>query len=196
MEEGEEVASGLLVACGNAAELLDLVPEALGQVALLVRVPVVLAQLLAAAQRWDHRLGAGRLHPADEAVAVVRLVGDHRLGRKPLQQGLRLGQVAYLPGGHPQPYRVAQAVHRYVGRGRGAAEAPPQRLLRLPARAVAFFFAPAECWWARMMVESRMSHSRSGSCSTAKTARQTPFLAQRSKRRQALFQLPKRSGRS
>src|SRR5215831_1636615 len=47
-----------------------------------------------------------------------------------------------------------------------------------------------------MMVESRMSHSRSGSCRASKTRCQVPFLAQRSSRRHTAFQLPKRSGRS
>ena len=47
-----------------------------------------------------------------------------------------------------------------------------------------------------MAVESKITHSKSGSWRMANTRCQTPLLAQRSSRRQTLFQLPKYSGRS
>ena len=47
-----------------------------------------------------------------------------------------------------------------------------------------------------MAVESKITHSKSGSWRMVNTRCQTPLLAQRSSRRQTLFQLPKYSGRS
>ena len=41
-----------------------------------------------------------------------------------------------------------------------------------------------------MAVESKITHSKSGSWRMANTRCQTPLLAQRSSRRQTLFQLP------
>src|SRR5262245_40619876 len=60
MDEGEEVAGSLVVACGDAAELLDLGPEAFGQVAVLVTLLVDQPLLLATLQRRDHHLASHR----------------------------------------------------------------------------------------------------------------------------------------
>src|SRR5262245_17841740 len=196
VDEGQEVAGGLLVAGGHAPELLDLVPEALRQVAVLVALLVDLALLLARAQRRDDRLGAPRLDLLDQRLLVVALVGDDHLEGHPLDQRARLGNVGLLPGGQDDPDRQPQPADPGVDLGGEAAAAAAEGLLLLPACAVSPFFAPAASRWARMMVEARISHSRSGSCSASKAFPQTPFRAQRSKRLQAEFQLPKRSGRS
>ncbi len=60
-----------------------------------------------------------------------------------------------------------------------------------------FFCAPAACWWARTMVESINSASRSGSLANSSTMRaHTPFLLQRDNRLYTLCQLPNGLGRS
>src|SRR5262249_5182724 len=113
-----------------------------------------------------------------------------------LDQRLGLGHVGRLAWGQDQPHRQSRAVDADVDLGAEAAAAAAQGLLRLAPGAVRFFSAPAAPGWARITVESRISHSRSGSWRASKTRCQTPLRAQRSKRRQTEFQLPKRSGRS
>jgi hypothetical protein len=56
--------------------------------------------------------------------------------------------------------------------------------------------APAAHGCARITVESRIGHSRSGSCNASNTTFQVPLRAHRSNRRQAEFQFPNRSGKS
>ena len=59
-----------------------------------------------------------------------------------------------------------------------------------------FWIAPAACWWARMVVESSMRHSRSGSCQTSKIHPLTSRLHHRLNRWKTEFHSPNRSGRS
>lgn len=58
------------------------------------------------------------------------------------------------------------------------------------------FMLPAACTWARMIVESNITHSKSGACRAAKTVCYTPFFAQGLNCWKTLFHGPKRSGRS
>src|SRR5262249_11315298 len=196
VDEGEEVGRLLLVARRHPAELLGLLPEPLAHVALPVQVPVDVPLLLAALLCRDHRLRPAALDLGHQRLAVVAPVGDHRLGPVVGQQRLRLPDVRLLRGGQRQLHRVAQRRETAVDLGPEAAPASAQRLLRLAARAVPLFLAPAAQGWARAAVESRINHPRSSSRSASRTRRQTPFLAQRSKRRQTLLGLPNRSGRS
>ncbi len=85
------------------------------------------------------------------------------------------------------------AVDRRMELGAKAAAAASQRF-RLGT--AVFFRVPAACWCARTMVESRISHSPSGTCRVSNTRCQIPLGAQRLQRFQTLYQLPKRSGRS
>ena len=64
--------------------------------------------------------------------------------------------------------------------------------------ACAFFLAaPTECWWARTMVLSRNTSSKSASsASSANTFCQMPLFDQRAKRMYTLFQSPNSVGRS
>src|SRR5262249_35443439 len=199
--EGRVVAGGLLIAGGHAAELLGLAPEALHQVAVLVALRVDDALHLAALLCGDDRTGTQRLDPRHDRLAVVALVRDHHLHLRARRRGRgkqRLGvtDVGVLAGRDQEAHRQAQAADHYVDLGREAAPAAAEAFRLRPAAAVGFFSAPAACWWARTTVESRMSHSRSGSCRSWKIRCQRPFCAQRLKRFQTLFQLPKRSGRS
>src|SRR5215470_18729042 len=196
MDEAEEVAGGLLVARRHPAVLLDLAPKALREVPVPVALLVVGALLLAGGKRRDHRLRAPGPDRPDQPLAVVALVPDHHLEGHALDQLPPLADVGLLPGRQQELHRQPQPAHAGVDLGPEPAPAPAEGLVALPPRPARFFFAPAAWGWARMMVESRMSHSRSGSCRASKTLCQVPFRAQRSKRRHTEFQLPKRSGRS
>ena len=117
----------------------------------------------------------------------------HRMtaaGRPSSARGPRT--VAFLAGGEREPDGTAEAAHGHVNLGAqapaGAADGLVRGLIvRLP-------FAPAEYWWARMMVASTVTYSMSGSSDIASKMRhQTPL---RLHRRNALFRSPNTSGRS
>jgi len=59
----------------------------------------------------------------------------------------------------------------------------------------AFFWLPAACAWARTMVESSMTQSKSGSCTASNRRFQTPVCAQRRQRLRCVSALPKRAGK-
>src|SRR5262249_54141090 len=131
-----------------------------------------------------------------ERIAVVSFVRDHRLGFVISQQFLCLVDVCRLAGCQLQLDGVAQGIETPVDLGGKSATAAAESLLVLATAAIPLFLAPAAAGWARTVVESRINHSRSSSRNSAITLAQTPRTAQRSKRRQTLFQLPKRSGKS
>src|SRR5215831_8508027 len=196
LDEGQEVDRLLLVPRRHAAVLLHLRPEPLHDVALLVQMPVDRAGLLAAAVRLHHDFSPAPADLFGQGVTIVARGGDHR-GRLVVRQqvfGLLDGRL--LGGRQLQLDRVPQRIAAHVDLGAEAAAATSQRLLALAPSAVPLFLDPAAQGWARITVESKMSHSRSGSRRASITRAQTPLAAQRSKRRQALFQLPNRSGRS
>ena len=66
----------LVEACGNAAELLQLVEEALDKVALAVEGEVGLARLFAVGFRRDDRRDAAVFERCDERVRVVAFIRD------------------------------------------------------------------------------------------------------------------------
>ena len=164
--------------------------RSIDQVPVLIALPVILPLPLAVRQRWDHRLRTPRLDRIHQRFTVVRLVGDYHLGRQPLKQLLGLAHVSRLTrrqedlDGKPEPADGTMDL------GRESASAPPQGLIGWAPAAIRFFSAPAAWGWARMAVESKITHSKSGSWRMANTRCQTPLLAQRSSRRQTLFQLP------
>ena len=84
-----------------------------------------------------------------------------------------------LGAGQLQRHRVAQRVHRGVDLGAEPPAAAAQRLGRLPAGAVGFFFAPAAATPARTHELSTLSHSVSSSRNAAAILAQTPFWHQR-----------------
>ncbi len=181
---------------GHPPVALHLGPKTLHQVPILVALPVVRPLHLPVLPRRNHGLAAARLDGLHHGLAVVAPVGDHHLEWHVPDQRLGLGHVGRLARRQHQLHRQPQAVDGDVDLGPEAAPTAAQRLLVLAPRPVAFFSAPAAQGWARMTVESRISHSRSGSCRASNSSRQVPFRAQRSKRFQTEFQLPKRSGRS
>src|SRR5262245_12294869 len=193
MHERQEVPGRLLIPRGHPPVLLDPVPEPLRQVAVLVPLAVIVPRPRPVLLRRDDGLAAPGLDAVHQRLAVIALVGDDHLEGHAVQQGRGLLHVGGLTGCQHERDREAQAADPAVDLG---AEAAPAAAQRFGLRAAPFLRAPAACWCARMTVESRISHSRSGSCRAANRRCQTPFWAQRSKRFQTLFQSPKRSGRS
>src|SRR6476661_157124 len=196
MNKRQVVPGGLLIPGGYPSVLLRLEPEPLGQVPILVALPVVDPLLGPVLQARDHRLRPSSLDRLDHGPAVVPLVGDDHLDRQVLDQRLCLHHVGRLARRQDQPGGQPEAADCAMNLRPEPASAAAEGLLVLAAGPVPFLGAPAAQGCARMMVESRINHSRSGSCRASNTCCQTPLRAQRSNRRQVEFQLPKRSGRS
>jgi hypothetical protein len=97
------------------------------------------------------------LNRCDQLIRIVALIGQHGVGLEPFEQRLGLCTVMPFTSGHDESERIAQCIaHGMQFRGKPT-PATPYRLRLLPP------FAPAACWWARMMVASIMSHAVSAS---------------------------------
>ena len=122
MEKTEVGRGELVVPREDAPVVLDLVDEALHQVALFVQMSIVLPRHLPVGPRWDDGNRATLPDYLDEGLGVVPLVGNHILhgGRK--EERLSLGDVMGLACRELELERVAQSVDAHVN---FAAEATP-----------------------------------------------------------------------
>src|ERR1700693_4881660 len=76
-----------------------------------------------------------------------------------------------MPRGEYETHGTAQAADGHVDLGAQAAARAANGLIFRPP-----FLAPAACWWARIMVESTIRYSKSGSSDIASKIRhQTPL---------------------
>jgi hypothetical protein len=172
--------------------MLDFIDEPLDQIAVPVDVRVI-GDCLRARPAWrDHGFSTGIGNAGTKAIGVVTLVGEQVLETKAFDQAFGLDDVVDLAWRQDEPNRIAESVNADVDFGTQAAARTPDRLIFASP-----FLAPAACWCARTMVESMIRYSKSGSSTRASKMRcQTPFLAQRRKRWNTLFQWPNSAGRS
>ena len=125
-------------------------------------------------------------------IGVVALVSEQVFEGKTFDQTLRLTDIGDLACCEDEANRIAEGVDGNIDLGAQAAARTPDCLILASP-----FLAPAACWCARTMVESMIRYSRSGfSPNSVKSRFQTPFFAQRRKRRNTLFHLPNSSGKS
>lgn len=111
LDEGEEGGPELVVAGGDAPELLQLVEEALDLVAVAVERLAPAEALLAVRCVGNIRDGALRSDQRPDAVGVVALVGDDDgTPLETLEQRLRAGGVVVLSRRDQQPDRPALRV--------------------------------------------------------------------------------------
>lgn len=178
MQEGTELIGELVVASRQAPELFETIEESLDEIASLVSMLVDVALGVAIAARRNDGLRPGALNGGHQGIAVVALVGDDCIGRDRLDQGGALGHIRHLAGRQNAANRIAQRIDAGVDLRRQSAPRAANRQI-----ATAFLGAPAACWWARTMVASMKSSSRSASpCSASATRCQTPYVSQRAKR--------------
>ena len=160
MEETEVGRGELVVPREDAAVVLDLVDEALDQVAPFAQMSIVLPRRLPVGSGRDNGDRATLSDYLDEGLGVVPLVGNHILygGRK--EQRLSLGDVMGLACRELELERITQSVHAHMDFAGEATAASAQALRPL---ATLFSGAPAAPGWARIMVLSsrRCSMSRS-----------------------------------
>jgi hypothetical protein len=142
LNELHEVYEQLVVSGGDAAELFELVEEALDDVALLVGVYIVGTLDLAVSFRRDDGLGAGLGDPVDEMVGVVALVGDGGACGDAVDKIVGEGDVISLPGSTDQTNRIAEGIAGGVDFGAQPAPRPAQAVGIRPPCALR---APAAC---------------------------------------------------
>ena len=112
----------------DASEMLELVEEALDDIALLVEFRIVGALKGAVALGRDHGLASGLGDLLAEVVGVIALVSDGDFGGDPIDQGMRKGDVVSLTGRGDQSHWVAQRVASGVDLGAQAAAGAPKAL--------------------------------------------------------------------
>ena len=112
---GEEVARDLLVSGGDRAKLLDLGKEVLDQMALAIKMTVIVARWGPVGSRRAHR-GLARLRQRLKyaCIGVERLVADQGIGLHRGQQVVGPDQVVCLAAGQEESDRVAQRVDQGV----------------------------------------------------------------------------------
>lgn len=114
MDHGEKVAGGFFIAAGDAAEVFDLVDEALDHMALFVEVLVVGDRLSAGGVGGDHGDAALLGHSGAEVVAVIGGIGDQEVGREIRDQRLGLAHLMLLARGQHDAQGVAERIDRDV----------------------------------------------------------------------------------
>lgn len=141
MDGGEEVSGGLVVARGDAAELLELGIEILDEMSRLVHLLVEEARDLAVAFRWDYRSFACRKQGLNHAlVGIEGFVRQQSIGLHLRQQGVGAVQIVGLAWGQKEGGWIAQRIDQRMDFGAQSAFAAPDRFAF-----AAFFWAPALC---------------------------------------------------
>lgn len=116
-------------------------------------------------------------NPVDQMVGVISLVGDGGLGIDAVDQVMGERDVVALAGRADETDGEPERLGGGVDLGAQAAARPAQALGIRPPLTLR---APAACWWARTMVLSIISHSRSASrASVSSISSSTPISIQR-----------------
>ena len=138
--------------------------------AFLVEFGIVRDGLGAGAVRGDHGADVVLAQVRPEGIGVEGLVGDQDLGRQAADERFGLSDVVRLTGGETNAQRIAERIYGDVQLGAQPPARAPDGLISSPP------FAPAECWWARTMVESSMTYSKSGSSAKALKCISSDFI--------------------
>ena len=153
---------------------------------------VIVSRFDAIGFRRDNRRGFHCRDHFQKAVGIKSLIGHHRAHvLHPFDKIRRFGDVVLLPAGQTKSGQIAQPIDNCMNLGTQAPTRTAKTLLPV------FLGAPAACWWARTIVLSRKTSSKSASSqSLAKMACQTPLSAQREKRLNTEFHGPNPGWRS
>lgn len=120
--------------------VLDLIEEALNEVALAVECEVAVADLFSVGLRRNDRRDVARFEPLDERVGVVALVSNHGVGREVFEQRLGLRYIVNLPRRERERDWIAERIDGRVDFRRQSATRAADRLIL-----AVFFWAPALC---------------------------------------------------
>ena len=141
---GEEVSCELVIAGGDAPEVLEFVEEALDEVALAVELGIDRAANPYVALGWDMGPSAAGLDDLDDGTGGVSAVGDHVARQTEAIEQLRGGGlVGRLAGGEHEADREAACVDDDMDLGAQSSTRTADGVIRAP------LFPPAACWCAR-----------------------------------------------
>ena len=140
LDAGEEISGELVVTRGYAAEVLELVEEALDEVALALEREIAGAEALAVGLGRDHRGDAPLGQAVDEPIGVEGLVADQSGGVGRLGQRFCACQIMRLARREHQFDGIAQGIDERVDFGGQSAARAADGLRFAP-----FFRAPALC---------------------------------------------------
>ena len=141
MDGGEEVAGGLVVACGDGSELLEPGELVLDQVARLEQLSVVISSGLAVVFGRDHRSLAGGDERIDHALlGIERFVGDQRVSLHGWQKLIGPNQIMGLAASQDELDRITERIDQGMDFG-----AQPSARAADCLVLASFFGAPALC---------------------------------------------------
>ena len=132
-EAGEEVAGELVVARGDAAEVLEPAKGAFDNVAGLIGDRVEGMAINAGDLVGNDGDGAARSQQAAQVIGIIALVADKAAGRRRRRdQGASAGDVGDLTAGQEDGVRPAAGIDERVDLGRAPAAAAADRLVAFP----------------------------------------------------------------
>lgn len=168
---------GFLIARRQSPEQLDTIEKSLNKVAAFVNMVIVFSLNNTVFPAGDDRLCVLSRNAYDKRIGVVSLASHTRQGTKSIDQGFGLRYVRSFATSQNQTNGIFQSVHRSMNFCRQSTTRTSDALRPF------FFGAPVECWWARTMVLSMQSISKSGSPDTASANRaHVPFSHHRTNR--------------
>ena len=129
MEEGEEVASGFVIAGRDPSALLEPREESLDVISLAVQLLVVRALNFAIPLGRNDGLTSLIVDRLQHLVAIVALVGEDVFRNQSLQQRRGLSDVVRLAGREQKPHRVAETVAGRVDLRSESAARPTELLI-------------------------------------------------------------------
>ena len=139
MNSGKEVSGEFVIACGDGAKVLELIEEALDEVAFAIEREVAVPRGLAMGDRGNHRADLALIESLDQPIGVVSLVADQSRRIDVFDQRLCASQIVRLPGREHQLDGIAKGIDKRVDFGAQSAAGSADRLLAV------FFRAPALC---------------------------------------------------
>ena len=119
--------------------MLELIEEALDEIAFAIQREVALALCLAVGFGWNDRSDSALVEGLDERIGIVGLVGNQSLRLGAVDQWLGASEIVGLAWGEHQLDGVAQRIDERVNLGGQSAARSADRLRTV------FFRAPAEC---------------------------------------------------
>ena len=111
---GKESVGELIVAGGESAVLLELVEEALDEIALTVEGEIGFARLATIGFRGDDGCDATLLERLDQRVGVITLIGEKGFGLDLVEQRHRLRDIGRLARRERQRHGVAERIDNGV----------------------------------------------------------------------------------
>jgi hypothetical protein len=138
---GEEIPGGLIVPCGDSAELLEPAVEVFDEMAGLVDLFVEGARSFAVALwRNDDRFACCQQRLDDALVGIEGFISQQSIGLHVREQFVGALQIVGLARAEKEVERIAQGIDQGVDFGAQSAFAAPDRLVL-----AGFFWAPALC---------------------------------------------------